>query len=70
MTRAEQDAEYLAPTRPIIVDAVRKALMSSHPDDLVVADAVLDALADAGWHLLTYEDAEAMLNAYVMQKLR
>lgn len=61
--RAKQAPEYLAPAAEVIDAALERWNYPNSAD-------VLDALAEAGWHLLTYEDAEQMLNAYVMQAIR
>lgn len=65
---AEQDGEYLHEAHQIIAEAL--ACGGPVEDELDAATAVLDALAAEGWHLLTAEDAEKVLGAYVLQEVR
>ena len=66
--QADQDGEYLHAAHVIISEAL--AAGGPVEEEHGAATAVLDALAAAGWHLFTYDDAEKMLGAYLMQKLR
>ena len=69
MKRAEQDGEYLHDAHVVIAAALAEVAGPGMPTE-DWASWVLDALAEKGWHLLTYEDAETMLNAYVLSTVR
>lgn len=70
--RAEQDGEYLHEARNVVMAALADFDPDARGEGFWqdIADGVLDRLADHGWHLLTYEDAEKMLNAYVLGQVR
>lgn len=67
--RADQAGEYLHDAHVVIVAALTK-IIEPDQDGHDMATWVLDALAEAGWHLLTADDAEKMLGAYLLQQVR
>lgn len=66
---AEQDPEYLDEAHGLMCRALEGRGIRVE-DRQTMASDILDALAAAGWHLLTAEDSEKLLSAYVLQEVR
>jgi len=66
--RAEQDGEYLHDAHVVIAAALSDVIEEPIAHDY--ATWVLDALADAVWHLYTYDDAQSLLADHVLSRVR